>query len=100
MAANVGTQLLTLQFSRDDEIEADLVGLEMARARRLRPGGVDHAVGEDGPGLGRQRRRPGFLSTHPTGPDRMARLRENVPKVRGLYQQAVAAAPPVKAQVR
>jgi predicted Zn-dependent protease len=41
---------------------------------------------------------PQFLSTHPTGPDRLARLRDNVPKVRGLYQQAVAAAPPVKRQ--
>ena len=30
VAANVGTQLLTLKFSRDDETEADLVGLEMA----------------------------------------------------------------------
>jgi predicted Zn-dependent protease len=33
---------------------------------------------------------PAFLSTHPTGPDRIARLRENVPRVRGLYQQATA----------
>ena len=30
VAANVGTQLLTLKYSRDDETEADLVGLEIA----------------------------------------------------------------------
>jgi predicted Zn-dependent protease len=33
---------------------------------------------------------PGFLFTHPTGPDRIRQLQESVPKVRGLYQQAVA----------
>jgi len=36
LAANVGTQLLTLKYSRDDETEADLVGLEIAQ-RRQRP---------------------------------------------------------------
>jgi len=30
LAAGVGSQLLTLKYSRDDETEADLVGLEMA----------------------------------------------------------------------
>ncbi len=30
VAANLGTQLLSLKFSRSDETEADLVGLEMA----------------------------------------------------------------------
>ena len=30
----------------------------------------------------------GFLSTHPTGPDRIASLQANVPKVQGLYEQA------------
>lgn len=33
---------------------------------------------------------PAFLSTHPTGPDRMRRLQDNIPRVRGLYQQAAA----------
>jgi predicted Zn-dependent protease len=33
---------------------------------------------------------PGFLSTHPSGPDRIERLRENIPQVRGLYRDAVA----------
>ena len=30
VAANLGTQLLSLKYSRDDETEADLVGLELA----------------------------------------------------------------------
>jgi hypothetical protein len=30
LAANIGTQLLTLRFSREDETDADLVGLELA----------------------------------------------------------------------
>src|SRR5262245_21828878 len=40
-------QLLTLRFSRQDEIEADLVGLELA-ARRIQPRRIDQLVGKDG----------------------------------------------------
>lgn len=86
IAANVGTQLLTLKFSRDDEVEADLVGLEMAARGGFRPDAAItlwEKMGQAGGGSG-----PGFLSTHPRGPDRIARLRENVPRVQGLYQQA------------
>jgi Zn-dependent protease with chaperone function len=89
LAANIGTQLLTLKFSRDDEIEADLVGLELGARAGYNPEAsialwekMVKAAGGEGA--------PGFLSTHPTGPDRIARLRENVPRVRGLYEQAIA----------
>jgi Zn-dependent protease with chaperone function len=89
LAANVGTQLLTLKFSRDDEVEADLVGLEMAARSAFAPEASialweKMAQAQDRGGM------PGFLSTHPTGPDRILRLRENVPRVQGLYQQAIA----------
>ena len=36
---------------------------------------------------------PAFLSTHPTGPDRIKRLGDNVPKGAGLYQQALQQQP-------
>jgi Zn-dependent protease with chaperone function len=89
VAASIGTQLLTLRFSREDESEADLVGLEIAARSGFNP---DAAVrlwqkmGQASSGGGG----PSFLSTHPSGPDRIRRLQENVPRVRGLYQQAVA----------
>jgi Zn-dependent protease with chaperone function len=89
VAANVGTQLLTLKFSREDEIEADLVGLELAARGAFVPEAsisLWQKMGQASGGNGG----PAFLSTHPAGPERMRRLQENVPRVRGLYQQAVA----------
>ena len=89
LAANVGTQLLTLRFSREDEIDADLVGLEIAARAGFNPDAsvslwekMGRAAGSGGG--------PGFLSTHPSGADRIKRLQDNVPRVRGLYQQAIA----------
>jgi Zn-dependent protease with chaperone function len=89
VAANVGTQLLTLKFSRDDEIEADLVGLELGARAGFNPQAsvslwdkMGRASGSSGA--------PGFLSTHPSGADRTRRLQESIPRVQGLYQQAIA----------
>jgi Zn-dependent protease with chaperone function len=89
VAANVGTQLLSLKFSRDDEIEADLVGLEMGARTGFQP----RASVSLWQKMGQASNREGstsFLSTHPTGPDRQARLQENIPRVDPLYQQAIA----------
>ncbi len=87
VAANLGTQLLTLKYSRDDETEADLVGLEIAARGAYQPEASVHLwkkmMAANGGKGG-----PGFLSTHPTGPDRIKQLEANVPKVQALYQQA------------
>ncbi len=86
LAANLGTQLLTLKFSREDETEADLVGLELAARAAYRPDASvslwQKMTGATGAGG------PGFLSTHPSGPDRIRELQANMPKVQALYDQA------------
>ncbi|TFZ01804.1 M48 family metallopeptidase [Ramlibacter humi] len=95
VAANIGTQLITLRFSREDETEADLVGLEMGARAGYNPQGAVTLWEKMGQASGGSQG-PAFLSTHPSGADRLARLRDNIPKVMGLYQQAVANSPPVK----
>ena len=87
-AASLGGQLLSLKFSRGDESDADLVGLEMAARAGYNPqAGVTlwqkmgEATGGGGGGLA-------FLSTHPSGPQRIRELEHNVPKVQSLYLAA------------
>ena len=86
MAANLGTQLLTLQFSRSDETEADLVGLELAARAGYNPQAAVSLWRKMGQATGNGG--VSFLSTHPTGPDRIRELERNVPRVEGLYQAA------------
>jgi Zn-dependent protease with chaperone function len=86
VAANLGTQLLSLQFSRSDETEADLVGLELAARAAYTPQASvtlwEKMTAQTGGGG------PAFLSTHPSGPNRIRELQANVPKVQTLYEQA------------
>ena len=87
VAASLGTQLLTLRFSREDETDADLVGLELAARGGYNPQAsvsLWEKMGRAGGGAGG----PGFLSTHPSGPDRIQQLQANVPKVQRLYERA------------
>jgi Zn-dependent protease with chaperone function len=87
VAADLGSQLLTLRFSREDETEADLVGLELAARGAYRPQAsvsLWQKMGAANKGGG-----PAFLSTHPSGPDRIKQLQENVPKVMALYERAL-----------
>ena len=87
VAANIGTQLLTLRFSREDETDADLVGLELAARGGYNPQAsvsLWEKMGKASGGAGG----PGFLSTHPSGPDRIQQLQANVPKVQQLYARA------------
>ncbi|MBO9679721.1 M48 family metallopeptidase [Paenacidovorax monticola] len=86
-AANLGTQLLTLKFSRTDETDADLVGLELAARAGYNPEAAVNLWRKMGQATG-GKDGLAFLSTHPSGPDRIRELEQNVPKVQGLYQAA------------
>ena len=86
VAANLGTQLLTLKYSRDDETESDLVGLEIAARGGYKPEASvslwQKMQAASGNGS------PSFLSTHPSGSNRIHELEANLPKVQHLYEQA------------
>ena len=89
VAANMGTQLLTLKYGRDDETEADLVGLEIAARGGFKPEASvqlwKKMLGATGGGKGQ----PSFLSTHPSGNNRIQELEANLPKVAHLYAEAI-----------
>lgn len=87
-AAGLGAQLLTLKFSRSDETDADLVGLELAARAGYQPDASVSLWQKMGKASGSQQAGLAFLSTHPSGPDRIRELQQNVPKVQGLYQAA------------
>lgn len=85
---NYGAQLLTLQFSRSDESEADLVGMELAARAGFDPrAGVSlwqkmAAASKGSP--------PQWLSTHPSGTTRIADIETNLPKVMPLFARSKA----------
>ncbi|MDH5206059.1 MAG: M48 family metallopeptidase [Hylemonella sp.] len=84
--ARGGATLLTLEFSRDDESEADLVGMELA-ARA----GYDPRAGVSlWQKMGRLDKEspPQWLSTHPSGNNRIAEIKKNLPHVLPLYERA------------
>lgn len=87
VAANLGTQLLALKYSREDESEADLVGLELAARGGYLPASSvtlwQKMLAAGGGGGG-----PAFMSTHPSGPNRIRELQANLPKVQSLYERA------------
>ena len=91
-AAGIGGQLLTLRFGREDETEADLVGLELAARAGYDPqAGVTLWQKMAAASRGGS---PEFLSTHPSGPSRIRDIQANIPKVEGLYERARGAAAP------
>ena len=86
LLAGMGEQLLTLVFSRDDESEADLVGMDLAARAGYDPAaGVTlwHKMGQVSQGGP-----PEFLSTHPKGPTRIKDIEAALPKVEGLFARA------------
>ena len=87
LAAGVGSELLTLKFSRSDESDADLVGLELAARAGYHPEAAVTLWRKMGEASG-DKNELAFLSTHPSGPQRIRELERNVPKVQGLYEAA------------
>ena len=86
LAAGMGEQMLTLVFSRSDESEADLVGMELA-ARA----GYDPAAGItlwQKMARASQGAPPEFLSTHPSGNTRIKDIEANLRLVEPLYERA------------
>lgn len=75
-----------LSFSRSDETEADVVGLDIA-ARA----GYDPRAGIalwQKMGMASKGAPPKWLSTHPAGSDRIAEIRRRLPEVMPLYAHA------------
>ena len=93
VAANLGTQLLTLKYGRDDETEADLVGLEIAARGGFKPEASVQLWKKMLAATGGGKGQPSFLSTHPSGNNRIQELEANLPKVAQLYEQALQGRP-------
>ena len=101
-AAGMGAQLLGLKFSREDETEADLVGIELSARAGYDPAAAVRlwekmmTANKGAP--------PQWLSTHPASTTRIRDIQANLPKVEGLYRRApkpeqrFPVAPPLKAR--
>ena len=82
---SAGGQLMTLKFSRDDETEADTVGLELAARAGYDPrAGVTlwkkmMSANKGAP--------PQWLSTHPSGNNRIEEIERRLPDVLPIYER-------------
>ena len=84
--ADGAAKLAILKFSREDETEADVVGLDIA-ARA----GYDPRAGVtlwQKMGAANKGAPPPWLSTHPAGTDRIAEIKKHLPDVMPLYAKA------------
>lgn len=83
--AQGGANLLTLKFGREDELEADLVGMELAARAGFDPrAGVTlwqkmAAANKGAP--------PQWLSTHPSSSSRISDMEASLPQVMPLYER-------------
>jgi predicted Zn-dependent protease len=82
--ASAGGGLLSLRFSRSDETDADLVGLDLAARAGYDPrAGITlwekmSQVSKGAP--------PQWLSTHPSSKSRIDVIRKNLPQAMPLYE--------------
>jgi len=87
MAAQYGSELLSLKFSRDDESQADALGLALAARAGYDPrAGVSLWRKMEAATHGRAP--PQWLSTHPAGPTRIKDIEARLPAVLPLYESA------------
>jgi len=85
--ANIGVGLLmTLPNSRQNENEADLIGLELAARAGYNPNAAVSLWQKMAAKAGGAP--PEFISTHPSSESRISNLQAAIPKVMPLYQQA------------
>ncbi len=77
--------LAALKFSRNDELEADLIGMELAARAGYDPrAGITlwEKMGQAAKGAP-----PQWLSTHPSGKTRIDIIKKHLPEVMGLYER-------------
>jgi predicted Zn-dependent protease len=93
--ARHGGGLLNLKFNRDDERDADLIGMEIAARAGYDPeAGITlwqkmAQVARGAP--------PTWLSTHPSSEDRVRRIKAAIKDVANLYERGKANRPPPQA---
>ncbi len=86
MGANMGGQLLTMTFGRDDESEADKIGLDMAARAGYDPQAAITLWQKMG--AASKGSPPQWLSTHPSNATRIRDLQAVMPAVQPLYARA------------
>lgn len=98
MLAGGAAQFATLKFSRSDETEADVVGLDLvARAGYDPRAGIALWTKMERLAQGSP---PQWLSTHPSGANRIAQMQKHLPEVLPIYARtqgtSVARLPPYR----
>lgn len=93
----VATVAITLPHGRGQEAEADIVGLELMARAGYDPRAAVSLWEKMGQATGAGE--PSFLSTHPSGPQRIAGIQSKLPSVLPLYEQARATRPRIPSQV-
>ncbi len=87
LAAQGATQLLSLKFGREDESEADALGLLLAARAGYDPGaGV--TLWQKMAAATAGKAPPQWLSTHPAGATRIRDIQAKLPRVQPLFQAA------------
>ena len=89
IVAQQGANLLNLKFSREDESEADLVGMEIAARAGYDPRAAISLW--EKMGAANKGAPPQWLSTHPASGTRIADMQAALPDVMPLYERAKSA---------